>query len=181
MFEELAKRTSSAFMGRAQDLVAITPSEICCISIPFTRLQTNISRSSCDRLTSIKSKSAGVYVIEMDGSNRAKDAQDLLGKYKDTYGKELKFSKFNILKDDDESKILYVGSSQDLKKRLNEHLHDCSSKTYALRLSRWACSLNGNLHVKFAVFEGTSRSQLQDLEDQLASELRPIFGRRGGI
>lgn len=180
MFEELAKRTSSALMGRAEDLSAISLSESSCISIPFTCLQTNTTRGLCDKLTSIK-KSAGIYVIEMDGSNHAKGVQDLLKNYKCAYEKELKFPKFNILKNNDKSKVLYVGSSQDLKKRLNEHLCDCSSQTYALRLSRWAGSLNGNLHVKIAVFEGASRNQLQDLEDQLAYELRPIFGRRGGI
>lgn len=181
MFEELTQRTSTALINRAKNLSKITLSESLSVSIPFACFKRITTSSDCSQLTSISSNGIGVYVLAMDGASSAKEAQCCLAEYKAAEGKGLKFPRFNKLGQVGASSVLYVGSSHKLKRRINEQLFNCTKETYALRLSRWAQSMNGSLSVKVAVFESATKSQLQDIEDQLASELLPIFGKRGSV
>jgi len=73
--------------------------------------------------------------------------------------------------------VLYVGSSSTgLKKRISEHLGDGSSSTYALQLKHW---FKGTHKVTVKVYD-VPAAVLQIVEDALAHELRPAFGKMGG-
>ena len=74
------------------------------------------------------------------------------------------------------SNVLYVGSSTTgLKKRISEHAGDGSASTYALHLSHW---FKGKYRVTIKVYD-EPLAVLQIIEDALAHELRPAFGKTG--
>lgn len=79
------------------------------------------------------------------------------------------------------SHIMYVGSSQKLPHRILEHLGFGSKSTYALNLAHWASELVGTFTVDAQVYDEVTPEVLCALEDQLAVEVRPLFGRRGSL
>lgn len=79
------------------------------------------------------------------------------------------------------SEYLYVGSSKDVSKRLLEHFGFGSKATYSLHLAAWACGLPSSIEVRVMKYERVDPQVLCALEDQLAKELKPMFGRRGSL
>ena len=75
------------------------------------------------------------------------------------------------------SEILYIGSSTTgVRRRLREHTTKLGSlKTYALRLNNW---FKGQYQIHIKEYD-VSRDVLQLIEDNLAFELKPAFGKRG--
>jgi hypothetical protein len=83
--------------------------------------------------------------------------------------------------DTDGSATLYVGSSQDVKKRLREHLWQAHHLTYALHLGRWCKEMEGNVLVSVQpILSSGEREVRQDLEDSVWRQLRPKLGKPGG-
>jgi hypothetical protein len=81
----------------------------------------------------------------------------------------------------DGSATLYVGSSQDVKKRLREHLWQAHHLTYALHLGRWCKETEGALCVSIQpILDGGEREVRQDLEDTVWQQLKPRLGKAGG-
>lgn len=79
------------------------------------------------------------------------------------------------------SQTLYVGSSENIKKRLREHLWQVHAKTYAMHLNRWCPEGDGSISVTVqAILDNQSRQLRQDLEDAVWQRLRPVFGKQGG-
>lgn len=80
-------------------------------------------------------------------------------------------------KENHPSPVLYVGSSTTgVKNRINQHLGDCPNKTYALRLKNW---FKGKYKITVLVYDEPIEV-LQIIEDALAFELKPAFGKKGG-
>lgn len=74
------------------------------------------------------------------------------------------------------SQILYVGScTTKLKNRLEQHTLKCNQHTHALRLYEW---FTGNYEIEIQLYD-VSKSFLQLIEDNLAYNLKPAFGKRG--
>lgn len=74
------------------------------------------------------------------------------------------------------SPVLYVGSSTTgLKKRIADHMGDGCASTYALHLKHW---FQGTCEVTVKVYD-VPAAVLQILEDALAHELKPAFGKMG--
>lgn len=74
------------------------------------------------------------------------------------------------------SEILYIGSSTtSLKGRLKQHTIGANNATYALRLNNW---FTGQYRIHIKEYD-VSREILQLIEDDLAFELQPAFGKRG--
>ena len=74
------------------------------------------------------------------------------------------------------SSVLYVGSSsKNLLTRLRQHQGDGPSATSALHLRHW---FQGDYRIRVLLYD-VSQPVLQILEDSLAHELRPAFGKRG--
>ncbi|MGA1806242.1 hypothetical protein VHN57_15185 [Sphingobium sp. WW5] len=80
------------------------------------------------------------------------------------------------------SETLYVGSSRSLVKRLLEHMGHGAEKTYALHMRHWATDIDGELSISatFLPYE-ISKDVLCAVEDALARNARPMFGRRGSV
>jgi len=76
--------------------------------------------------------------------------------------------------------ILYVGGSEDIRRRMKEHIGTASAQTYAMNLQRWCPNFDGLVTVKVQAFSpSASRECRQDIEDALWDSLKPIFGKRG--
>lgn len=99
----------------------------------------------------------------------------------------LTFEKFNTFKQDFKhkkcphpnhpSEVLYVGSSRtNLNKRLAEHTTKGADSTFALRLYDW---FDGQYEIEVQLYQNISASVLQLIEDNLAHNLKPAFGKRG--
>lgn len=79
-----------------------------------------------------------------------------------------------------QSNILYVGRSYNLRKRTVEHLGFGAPQTYALNLSHWAPVLDLPILFEFGIYDPCVTSEtLGHLEDALWDASRPMFGRRG--
>ena len=74
----------------------------------------------------------------------------------------------------------YVGSSQSVARRFEEHLGFGARGTYALQLVHWAQPLSLELDFVCAKYaENTPTEVIQALEDTLWETRRPMFGRQG--
>jgi len=75
---------------------------------------------------------------------------------------------------------LYVGSSQSVARRFQEHLGFGASGTYALQLVHWARPLSLELDFVCARYaDDTPIEVIQALEDTLWETRKPMFGRQG--
>jgi len=111
---------------------------------------------------------AGIYTIEEVNGNKI-----------NTYNKFIAFKQKQLVampKLNLPSDVLYVGSSRkNLKNRLLQHAGLGYRKTYALHLKEW---FSGELKITVKNYN-VSDSVLQLIEDAIAFELLPAFGKRG--
>lgn len=113
--------------------------------------------------------SSAIYVIEELGGDPRKTFDDFL-KFKNE-------SERKCPKPNKPSSVLYVGSSTtNLKRRLEQHLGNGPKATYALNLNCW---FKGEYRISIKEYR-VPRSILQILEDNLARQLGPAFGKLGG-
>jgi len=122
-----------------------------------------------ENLEEIENIKQGIYVIEEIEGDKEKTFNDFLD-----YKKE----KFRSMPSPNKpSNVLYVGSSiSNLKYRLNQHLGKGARQTYALHLSCW---FKGKVTIKIMEYN-TTPEILQLIEDSIAFDLQPAFGKRGG-
>lgn len=129
--------------------------------------------SDFDEIASIKS---AIYIIKEIDGNSQKTFDDFMRFRKEQDEKTFEH-KLNCSKPNSSSEILYIGSSTTgVKKRLEEHTKKVNKKTYALRLNEW---FSGNYEIDVKVYD-VSKDILQLIEDNLAHELKPAFGKKGG-
>jgi hypothetical protein len=82
--------------------------------------------------------------------------------------------------DVNDSTAVYVGSSQKIGQRLQQHLHSCAEGTYALKMHLWCPDAVNRITVEVAVVRGNVEATLmQDIEDALWRSSRPMFGKIG--
>ena len=83
----------------------------------------------------------------------------------------------------DRTVCLYVGSSNDIRQRLKEHLFLCKSNTYAMHLEKWfKTDLTFTIATwGFNDFLTTEKNaeHLQNIEDILWSHYKPLLGKQG--
>lgn len=112
---------------------------------------------------------AGVYIIEEINGDRVKTYENFL----DHKSKHL----VAMPKSNAPSNVLYVGSSRNnLKQRLLQHAGYGYRKTYALHLKDW---FTGSIKITVRQYDTPSDSVLQMIEDSIAFNLKPAFGKRG--
>jgi hypothetical protein len=110
----------------------------------------------------------GVYIIEEIKGDSVKTYQNFL----DYKSKHL----VAMPKSNTSSDVLYVGSSRNnLKQRLLQHAGYGHGKTYALHLKDW---FKGQVKITIKEYD-VSDSVLQLIEDAIAFDLKPAFGKRG--
>lgn len=76
-----------------------------------------------------------------------------------------------------DKKCLYVGSSQNLIKRLKEHLEKPES-TYSLHLKTWFPS-DKKISIQIIEIKNKNQEIMQLYEDFLWEEFKPLFGKQG--
>jgi hypothetical protein len=110
-----------------------------------------------------------IYIIELTSGDAEKVFQDFLA-YRQR--RERACAKLNS-----PSRTLYVGSSTTgLKARIRQHIGDGHKGTSALHLKEWC---NEPYQVRVLVYRSVPRPVLQIVEDSMAYELKPAFGKSG--
>lgn len=93
---------------------------------------------------------------------------------------ELRKTKANFPRmNDNTGSTLYVGSSKNLRARLNQHLDKSISDTYALHLGRVADIIDFDIIIKWFIVPCEYIDISQEIEDALWMHLAPVFGRMG--
>lgn len=120
---------------------------------------------------------SGLHSIYIISLKKGTSAEKILARFKKAKeSPEYSLPKENYKEDDSQlSKVLYVGKSQKTFSRLCQHLVKSTSRTYALYLGNWATDIKGGIQID--VFE--CDNYRQEIEDYIASELKPLLGRRG--
>ncbi|WP_336004800.1 hypothetical protein [Acinetobacter pittii] len=133
-----------------------------------------------------------IFLDNMDELDKIKDIKSAIYIIREINGCPLKtFNDFILFKKEEgikgdqgmkcaqpnsPSEILYIGSSTtSLKGRLKQHTIKVDRRTYALRLNNW---FTGQYQIHVKEYD-VSREILQLIEDDLAFELQPAFGKRG--
>jgi hypothetical protein len=121
----------------------------------------------------VKRKRPYLYYLQIIGSSNLSSMEKAFTVEKSKSDRA--YARFNS-----QSKVLYVGSSSDIGKRIREHLGYGAKATYALQLAHWCRNLNLSLEFVLAEYSTTTDSDLlQTLEDTLWDNLHPMFGRKG--
>lgn len=122
--------------------------------------------TNVDELQGIKQ---AIYIIEEIGGDKSQTFKAMKA-YKDR--KERSCPKLN-----EPSQVLYVGSTTTgLHKRIEQHRGNGPAQTYALHLSHW---FTGKYKITVKIFDEPAEV-LQIVEDALAHDLKPAFGKTGG-
>lgn len=109
-------------------------------------------------------------------TNRPQEISSLFKKYSEIKGNN-RLARHN---GNDNSTILYVGSSNSLQKRFKEHCGLASKSTYAIKFRDWLT--DDNLEIEFHYFQldNTDQDILQHIEDGLWKSMKPVLGKFGG-
>lgn len=91
------------------------------------------------------------------------------------------FARVNKRKGCLDSRCLYVGKSEKASERLRQHLIEAHPATFAIHLKYWPKDIPGNLIVRVIGVAGIQSVLLPFIEDQMASEMPPILGKRGSV
>ncbi len=137
-------------------------------------------------------KAETVYEGEFDDFSKIPDVRCAVYVIRQIEGnKEENLARFKKIKIDEKGKasypklneknqynsVLYVGSSKgNLRTRLTQHIKGDSRKTSSLKLNEW---FKGTYKIEIKVYE-EKQSVLQIIEDNLAYQLKPVFGKMGG-
>mgnify|MGYP002776371390 CR=1 FL=1 len=85
---------------------------------------------------------------------------------------------------DNDSKLapytLYVGSSQNIYARLNNHILGNYKKTYSMHMNTWFKEEFGSIYIQCIEFDKNINNDiLQLIEDTYWEQLQPMFGKQG--
>ena len=87
------------------------------------------------------------------------------------------FAKIN--KENENSKVLYVGSSKNIYSRLQNHIQGKSEKTYSLHMKSWVID-SDNIYIKLLSFDDSVEDTvIQLIEDEYWDKYKPRFGKQG--
>lgn len=119
--------------------------------------------------------SAAIYRLSVKNQAGAQELRDAFDNYKVLDGHKLPRKN-----DVNDSNIVYVGSSQKIKQRLQQHLNKCGKDTYALKMHLWCPDTVNSITVEVATVRGNVEATIiQDIEDTIWRNSRPMFGKIG--
>ncbi|WP_020603482.1 GIY-YIG nuclease family protein [Spirosoma spitsbergense] len=124
------------------------------------------------KASKLPKKGSHIYWIEVDKH------EELLEQFRNRQiTGDFKFARDNK---NTNSNYVYIGSCTTTKlgSRFRQHCGHKDNKTYSLQLSRWIS--DSELVFTFCYFEIENKDLVQYIEDQLHSELKPLFGKSGG-
>ena len=120
-------------------------------------------------------KNAYIYVIKAKNSLNEENIKNGIDKGKNENCAMCRFNKKNF--EENKENCLYVGSSHNLTKRIEEHLgFSQRTKTYAMHLSKWW--EYGPITITYYIVEDDDNC-LQLYEDILWNYYKPVLGRQG--
>lgn len=130
----------------------------------------------------VTKKTPVLYYFKIVGGSTPDKIQKIIGdskkKYKSKSSKYQALPKVNF--SENLSYVLYVGkTNSNFISRLQNHLGLVSAKTYSLQLMSWACQLNLELELHYAIMDIAKEEirYLEQLESVLHFHLKPILGR----
>lgn len=109
-----------------------------------------------------------IYIINGELLNK----ETLIKEYENLKNKKIKIAKLNNL---DNYSCIYLGSSQNIKKRLKEHLEKCSDSTYSLHFDKIRKNFK-NVSIELYKFE-EEIELVKCVEIMLSKKLSPLFGQ----
>ena len=95
--------------------------------------------------------------------------------------RKLNLSRFNSENKENDSQLLYVGTSKSIKSRLKQHLgFSSSNQTYALHLKHWFPS---DVDIQIDIIEVSSKDKMvfEAIEQAYWDKFKPLFGKRSGL
>lgn len=146
--------------------------------LPLAAIDAATSKAALEKLLPVEIYNMPtLYQIDLKGDNATPallDAFDL--------GRKINAHRRYSRRHGHLNRTLYVGRSNKIVIRLNEHLGFGPDKTYALNLKWWASTHIDEIVVACASYpKGTSERAMGHLEDALAAVAHPMFGRRGSV
>ena len=88
-----------------------------------------------------------------------------------------KLSSINEIKEFDGT--IYVGSSNSLKSRINQHLGNSSEKVYSLHLKNWFGEIDNEIDLEYYIIPKEYSGLANILENGLWDLKKPLFGKKG--
>lgn len=187
--KELLSTAAANFEKRAKNLKNFDEKKIEKKSIKYTFRQIKEGIVDIEQLKSYR-KNPAIYVLRTT-EDKSKELNsiynnlDRTGEFKYSHNNKNKGKAENLSKT-----VLYVGKSNDhINTRLLQHLTEMSKSTFSLHLSTWNLDklLDVCLFIDIYFFhhdDDEKHSQdveekIQDIEDALWSELKPMFGKLG--
>lgn len=156
------------------DLQAIKNNINACY-INTIKMNTSNDSKNTELLKSIKNNVPMIYIIK---TKEKIDIEEVKNAKKDLKAQGFGMFRINYKKinnESNQSKYLYVGSSQKLRDRLKQHLGLISKTTFALHLKEWW----KNREIEIEIYEIKDSDNMQLYEDLLWQKYKPIFGREG--
>ena len=129
-----------------------------------------------ERIPDCLDKKTGIYVITEVGGDPEKTLEDMQAAKWPNGDKKAKTYMPRV---NESSQTIYVGSSENLKRRLEEHIGEPASTTYALRMGNgW---FKGKWRIEIEVYDlkKVKKALILLAEDNRAFELKPAFGKPG--
>ncbi len=114
-----------------------------------------------------------IYIIRIEGIER----NELISKYKLFKESNKPTSYFN--KNSTSNDVIYVGSSQSIVSRINQHLGHTGAKLYSLHLKDWLENHDINLKIELLHMDGEFHDLTNEIEFGIWDELQPLFGKKG--
>ncbi len=128
------------------------------------------SISALGELSDLEINHNSIYIIRLTSGSK-EEVFNALSAQKEV--SDFKYPKLNS-----PCNVLYVGSSTTgVKGRLKQHLDKGPKGTYALHMDNW---FNGNKYEVEILEYDEPIEVLQIIEDSMAIELKPAFGKTGG-
>jgi hypothetical protein len=177
-FARLPAQTQATLAQLSAEVGGITPIEVRSWSVATASLPVELAGLPLLEEVNAwadKSKSC-LYFLECEGANVDLAAvEDAFARAKAHEANDRAYARLNA-----QCRCFYVGSSQSVAKRLNDHLGYGARGTYALQLHHWARPLSLVLEFVCAKYaDNTPFSVVQALEDTLWQTRQPMFGRQG--
>jgi hypothetical protein len=178
IFQILPQLTKDNLISLAAQVTGVVP-----VSIGSFRVSTNTldpdkgPREILNKLaTTLQINQPYIYYVEVMNNANLSNVQMAFSTAKQR-DKNLRYYPRPL---NQQSKNLYVGSSEKIIQRIKEHLGYGSPKTYSLQLAHWANGLDLELDFVYAKYDRQVPSEVvQAIEDMLWDRLTPMFGRKG--
>lgn len=184
---DLIARTAATLRGLADQLEQGTLVDPVEWVIPMSDIGTERMHEHCDAIAArLGKKHLAVYAIcfddevPLDRVYAVVDGNKARNKMLPVNERRA-FARVNKRKGCLGSRCLYVGKSEKAAERLRQHLIEAHPATFAVHLNQWPSDIPGNLIVKVIGVAGMQSVLLPFIEDQMASEMPPILGKRGSV